>query len=136
VTHDAASLLRTAREAGERAYAPYSSFRVGAALLGANGRVFSGCNVENASLGLTVCAERVAVGCAVAAGERRFQALAIATETDDAAPPCGACLQVLSEFAQDLPIYLGGRCGWREVRLRELYPMPFGPAALGGQGKD
>jgi len=134
---EANELAQAAREASERAYAPYSKFNVGAALLCASGAVFTGGNVENASYGLTVCAERAAVFGAVAAGERRFRALAVYADADEPTPPCGACLQVLSEFADDLPIYLAGRGGgWREVRLRQLYPMPFGRTALGDQGKD
>jgi cytidine deaminase len=130
-------LVRAAHEASERAYAPYSKFSVGAALLCESGAIFTGCNVENASYGLTICAERAAVFSAVAGGERRFHALAVYAESDDPAPPCGACRQVLSEFADDMPIYLAGRNGkWQEVGLRELQPMPFGRAAPGGRRKD
>jgi cytidine deaminase len=133
----ASELIERARKASGQAYAPYSGFRVGAAVLGAGGGVFTGCNVENASYGLTVCAERVAVFCAVAAGERRLAALALYVDADEPAPPCGACLQVLREFAQDLPIYLAGRGGgWKEMTLGGLYPMPFGPGALGERHKD
>jgi len=131
------NLVQTARDASERAYAPYSEFKVGAAVLCESGTVFTACNVENASYGLTVCAERAAIFGAVAAGERRFRALAVYADADEPAPPCGACLQVLSEFADDLPIYLAGRGGgWREVRLRELFPVPFGRAAFGQRRKD
>jgi len=137
VSVQADDLIGLARQASERAYAPYSGFRVGAALLCENGVRFSGCNIENASYGLSICAERAAVFAAVAAGERSFRALAVYTESDEPGPPCGACLQVLREFAVDMPIYLAGRSGARrEVSLAVLYPMPFGPAALAGQGKD
>jgi len=130
-------LVAAAREAGARAYAPYSEFKVGAAVLCESGTLFTACNVENASYGLTVCAERAAIFGAVAAGERRFRALAVYADADEPAPPCGACLQVLSEFADDLPIYLAGHGGgWREVRLRELFPVPFGRAAFGERRKD
>ena len=97
-----AVLLRAALAASQRAYAPYSEFKVGAALLVQSGEVFSGCNVENASSGLTMCAERVAVCAAVAAGHQVFTAMAVASP--GAAAPCGACRQVLAEFAEFLPI--------------------------------
>jgi cytidine deaminase len=130
-------LVAAAREASARAYAPYSGFKVGAALVCEDEALFTGCNVENASYGLTVCAERAAVFAAVAAGERRFRALAVYADAGEPVPPCGACLQVLSEFADDLTLYLAGRDGgWREARLRQLYPEPFGRAKLEGRGKD
>jgi cytidine deaminase len=122
-----ARLQATAREAAERAYCPYSGFRVGAALL-ADDRLFAGCNVENASSGLGLCAERVAVGAAVAAGARRFQALAIVCpdapeESPEARLPCGACRQVLAEFAPpDLPVIVEGA---GTFRLGDLLPRPF-----------
>jgi len=133
----ASELIEVARDASRRAYAPYSGFRVGAALLGERGTIHAGCNVENASYGLTVCAERVAVLCAVAGGERRFAALAVYVEAETPAPPCGACLQVLREFADDMPIYLAG-CGDTriDVTLAGLYPMPFAPAALDQRKRD
>ncbi len=97
-------LFAAALAARLQAYAPYSKFLVGAALLSSSGRVFTGCNVENISFGLTNCAERVAIGNAVVAGERTFQAIAIASV--GGVTPCGACRQVLAEFAADLPVYL------------------------------
>jgi cytidine deaminase len=99
-----ARLIAAALEARERAYAPYSKFHVGAAILTADGQIFAGCNVENASYGLTMCAERVAAANAVAAGHRQFAAIAIASP--DAAFPCGACRQVLAEFGGRMPILL------------------------------
>jgi len=119
-------LVRAARRARAAAYAPYSRFRVGAAVL-AGGRIHSGCNVENASYGLTLCAERVAVASAVAAGERRIEALAIASGTSPPTPPCGMCLQTLAEFGlRDLPVTLSGARG-RVVAttLGKLLPRGF-----------
>jgi cytidine deaminase len=121
-----ASLARAAIRARRKAYAPYSRFRVGAAVQ-ADGRVFTGCNVENASYGATLCAERVAVTTAVAAGARRLEAVAVATGTSPSTPPCGMCLQVLSEFAgPDLPVLLVGAGGSREeTTLGALLPHAF-----------
>ncbi len=115
----------------ERAYAPYSSFRVGVALLGAEGTVAVGCNVENASYPAAMCAERVAVGTLAAQGVRRFDLLVIATEADSPTPPCGFCRQVLAEFAPSLPIISITRSG-AEARwsLAELLPSPFTPSFL------
>jgi cytidine deaminase len=107
------------------AYAPYSRFRVGAALLTASGKVFVGCNVENASYGLTICAERNAVFRAVAAGERRFAAIAIAAESKGVVRPCGACLQVLAEFGPELRIIIANGARIEEVALADLLPQRF-----------
>jgi cytidine deaminase len=123
---DPAELVAAALAARQRAYAPYSKFLVGAALLTTTGHTFIGCNVENVSLGLTNCAERVALAAAVAAGERSFIALAIAST--GGVTPCGACRQVLAEFCDDLPIYLVDAEQPTQVatmRLAELLPGRF-----------
>jgi cytidine deaminase len=119
-----ARLLAAAAAARERAYAPYSGYAVGAALECANGRVFTGGNVENAAYGTTMCAERVALFTAVAAGERAFTRLAVVTE--GVAPfPCGACRQALTEFAPDLDVLVRGSGGLAVRRLSRLLPEPF-----------
>ena len=124
-------LLAAADAAMERAYAPYSRFRVGAALLGADGSVHPGCNVENAAYPASICAERGALLGAVARGVRSFRALAIVTEAGEPAPPCGQCRQVLVEFAPDLEITSRTRTGaQRTWRLSELLPYPFTPTSL------
>ena len=123
MSHD---LFEAARSAMARAYAPYSKFPVGAALQLRDGRVFHGCNVENASYGLAVCAERNAMWRAVCEGERDFAAMAVTAREGQGAPPCGSCRQVLHEFAPDLWIYWrdrGGRILKR--RLAQLLPMAF-----------
>jgi cytidine deaminase len=115
----------------ERAYAPYSDFRVGAALVGVDGTVFAGCNVENSAYPAGICAERAALAAAVVGGVRRFQVLVIATEADEATPPCGMCRQALVEFAPGLEIVSytkhGAEARWN---LATLLPHPFTPAAL------
>ncbi|MFA7005224.1 MAG: cytidine deaminase [Verrucomicrobiia bacterium] len=119
-------LVAEARAARCKAYAPCSKFRVGAALLAANGKVYRGCNIENASYGLTVCAERIAFFNAVSAGERRFVAIAIAS--DGAATPCGACRQVMAEFAPNLKILVTNAKRHGSVKmflLDELLPNRF-----------
>ncbi|MFN3421112.1 MAG: cytidine deaminase, partial [Armatimonadota bacterium] len=109
----------------KNAYAPYSQFRVGAALLGKSGRIYVGCNVENASYGLTICAERNAIFSAVASCEREFVALVVAGQ-DAQVFPCGACRQVLAEFCDNLPIRIVGEDGTQvETSLRELLPHAF-----------
>ncbi len=121
-----ARLAAAAREVRRRAYAPYSRFRVGAAV-SANGVVHLGCNVENASYGLTVCAERAAVLAAVSAGALRIDAVAVASGTATPTPPCGMCLQTLAEFAgPELPVVLAGARGARvETTLGALLPQAF-----------
>ncbi|AKX93354.1 cytidine deaminase [Moorella thermoacetica] len=124
--YDLQDLIAMAAAARDKAYAPYSHFRVGAALLTAGGRVYTGCNIENASYGLTVCAERVALFQAVAAGEREFTALAVVGGDLEACFPCGACRQVLAEFAPDLEVITGRPGGSiHRRRLKELLPDTF-----------
>ena len=121
-------LVEQAQLARELAHAPYSNYKVGAALITTDGEVFTGCNIENASYGATVCAERVAIWSAVAAGMTDFTHLVVVTEGPDPAPPCGMCLQVLSEFADDLPIWLAGpeeKSDVVETSLAELLPNRF-----------
>ncbi len=115
------TLVAAAWQARDMAYAPYSNFRVGAALLAEDGRVFSGCNVENISYGLTNCAERVAIGAAVAAGVRKFVAVAVVADTSVPISPCGACRQVLAEFGVPL-VMLANRTDREEFRLEDLLP--------------
>jgi len=129
MTHD--QLFRLAVEARENAYAPYSKFRVGACILTEDGRTFTGCNFENASYGATICAERCAASCAIAAGQRKFMAVAIAANT--AAWPCGICRQVLREFAcgPEMPVIVGPHDGEFTVKtLETLLPESFGPEYL------
>ena len=128
-------LLTMAREAREQAYAPYSRFLVGAAVVTKDGRHFSGCNVENASYGLCLCAERTALFCAVAAGCRPgdFEALAVIGDTPDPISPCGACRQVMAELCGPaMPVWLGNLHGtMRETTVEELLPGSFRLASSG-----
>ena len=122
---DLESLIDEARAVAEKAYAPYSGFQVGAALLAKDGSVHVGCNVENASYGLTVCAERSAVVGAVAQGVRRFRAVAIVTGGERPVGPCGACCQVLAQFAPDLVVVSEAGGLRKQWTLGELLPVPF-----------
>jgi cytidine deaminase len=128
-------LVAAARAARKLAYAPYSNFQVGAALLTEDGTVVTGANVENASYGLSICAERVAVFAAVAAGHRRFTAIAVAVNGAEPGSPCGACRQVLNEFpaGPDLQVVCAGDQGDQVeiTTLGALLPGAFGPARLG-----
>jgi cytidine deaminase len=122
--HDA--LIAAARAARENAHAPHSNFRVGAALRALSGRVFSGCNVENATYGLTLCAERVAVFKAISEGERGFDAVAVVADTDKLTPPCGACRQILWEFCGNADVVLANLAGAVEYhKMADLFPKPF-----------
>ena len=119
-------LVAAARAVLEQAHAPYSGYAVGAALLDDAGEIHVGCNVENASFGLTICAERTALAHAVSQGARRFEALAIAFGSEPVVPPCGACRQFLAEFAPDLPVaWAGPRDVVGRASLRELLPGAF-----------
>jgi cytidine deaminase len=119
-------LVNAARAAQARAYAPYSKFRVGAALETESGEVYTGCNVENASFGLTICAERAAVCAAVAAGAQRFRRAVVVSDADPPAAPCGACRQVLSEFGRDFRVDAVGPRGSASWTVAELLPAAFG----------
>jgi cytidine deaminase len=119
-------LVEGARAARENAHAPYSRFRVGAAVRTKSGRVLTGCNIENASYGLTLCAERVAIFKALSEGERAFDAIAVVTDADVLTPPCGACRQILWEFCGDAEVVLANLAGGIEVhRMSVLLPKPF-----------
>jgi cytidine deaminase len=119
-------LVEAALQAREHAHAPFSNFRVGAALQDESGHVHTGCNVENATYGLTVCAERVAVFKAISEGARHFTRIAVAADTDDLIPPCGACRQILWEFCGDIEITMVNPRGKTEsLRLEDLFPRPF-----------
>ena len=123
---DSENLVQRATEARENAYAPYSNFKVGAALLASSGGVFTGCNVENATYGLTVCAERVALWKAVSEGERKFVAIAVVADGERPPSPCGACRQLLWEFSGDIEVITANLRGARQsYHLSELFPHPF-----------
>ena len=124
-------LISAARLVRENAHAPYSNFRVGSALRATSGRIFSGCNVENSTYGLTVCAERVAIFKAISEGERGFDAISVVTDTETMTPPCGACRQLIWEFCGDVPVIMANLRGKVEVlQMRELFPKPFDSSHL------
>ncbi len=125
------ALISAAKAAREKAHAPFSNFKVGAALRTASGKVFGGCNVENATYGLTVCAERVAIFKAISEGERNFDAIAVVTDTDALTPPCGACRQLIWEFCGDVPVVMSNLQGKVEqLRMSQLFPKPFDSSNL------
>jgi cytidine deaminase len=135
VKNSGSEALRDAAFAAmENAYAPYSEFRVGAAVRTSSGEIVSGCNVENAAYGEALCAERVAVAAAVARGMKEFDEIAIASESDEPSPPCGSCRQTMSEFAPDLRVISyaknGRQASWR---LSDLLPEAFAPNHLRGR---
>ena len=122
---DFEGLLSAARDVRSRAFAPYSSFKVGAAVMGVSGRIYVGCNVENATYGATICAERAAICSMVASGESRLLAVAVYTEAEPAATPCGICRQVIAEFAEDAPIVVANASGQTVYSIARLLPERF-----------
>src|ERR1700738_2037974 len=129
--NDQSRLIAAARASRENAPAAYSNFRVGAALRSTSGRIFGGCNVENATYGLTICAERVAIFKAVSEGEHGFSAIAVITDTEVLTPPCGACRQLIWEFCGDISVSMANLKGKIEVvQMRELFPRPFDDSNL------
>lgn len=122
---DTSKALEAARQVSERAYAPYSKFKVGATLVVKGGEMFTGCNVENVSFGLSMCAERVALGNALQSGKTAIQLLVLFSDSAEPVAPCGACRQVLAEFNPELTIVSGNLAGaTEEFRLAELLPKP------------
>ena len=120
------NLIEEATKARENAVAPFSKFKVGAALETAGGKVYRGCNVENCTYGLTVCAERVALLSALAAGERNFRAIAVVTQSEEPSTPCGPCRQLMWEYCGDIPVTLANLAGQKvEYNLSQLFPHPF-----------
>ena len=121
-----ANLIEEATKARLNAVAPFSKFQVGAALETADGKVYRGCNVENCTYGLTVCAERVALLSALAAGERKFRAIAVVTQSDEPSTPCGPCRQLMWEYCGDIDVALANLVGQRiDYKLSQLFPHPF-----------
>jgi cytidine deaminase len=124
-------MIEAALRVRDHAHAPFSGFKVGAALEGDDGQVYAGCNVENATYGLTVCAERVAVFKALSEGARKFRRIAVVADTDVLTPPCGACRQILWEFCGDIEVILANLHGKTEsMRLQDLFPRPFDASFL------
>lgn len=122
---DLTELLSIAKEAAKDAYAPYSGYRVGSAVKCSDGSIYYGCNVENASYSLTICAERSAIFKAVSEGKKDFEAIAIYADTDRLFPPCGACRQVISEFAPSIPVVYANRQSIHHTTMKELLPGAF-----------
>jgi cytidine deaminase len=125
------ALIEAASQARERAHVPFSKFKVGAAVADETGQIFTGCNIENASFGLTMCAERVAVFKAVSEGAAKLMQIAVVADTDRLTPPCGACRQILWEFCGDAELVLGNLAGQRiTLSLGEIFPKPFDASFL------
>lgn len=132
---DAKELMKIARKARQNAYAPYSHFAVGAALLTESDKVYTGCNIENASYGLTCCAERNAIFAAVCAGERRFKMLAVAADSLEPVAPCGACRQVIAEFGIPLVVMGNLKETTKTMTAEELLPYGFGQESMNNKGE-
>jgi cytidine deaminase len=123
---DTSELIKSAADVRERAYAPFSNFKVGAAVRTKSGKIYTGCNIESASYGLTVCAERVAIWKAVSEGEREFESIAVVADTEELTPPCGVCRQIIWEFCGDIPVEFANLKGKTEtVMMKELLPRAF-----------
>jgi len=119
-------LIESAKKVREMAYAPFSNFKVGAAVRTKNGKIYTGCNVESASYGLTVCAERIAIWKAVSEGEREFVRVSVVADTEELTPPCGVCRQIIWEFCGDIPVTFSNLKGKTEtVTMKELLPRAF-----------
>jgi cytidine deaminase len=119
-------LIDSAKKVREKAYAPFSNFLVGAAVRTKDGKIYTGCNVESASYGLTVCAERIAIWKAVSEGEREFECVAVVTDTEELTPPCGTCRQIIWEFCGDIPVTFSNLKGKTEtVMMKEILPRAF-----------
>jgi cytidine deaminase len=128
---DINELINKAKNAREHSYSPYSRFKVGAALKTKNGMVFTGCNIENSSYGLSICAEREAIFKAISAGERDLDTIAVVTDSDKLTTPCGACRQVMWEFSKDMTIVVANLKGKKkEFKITELLAHPFGKDPL------
>jgi cytidine deaminase len=126
MNQESKELIESAKQVREKAFAPFSNFQVGAAVRTKSGKVFTGCNIESASYGLTVCAERVAIWKAVSEGEKEFTNLAVVVDTQDLTPPCGACRQIIWEFCGDVPVTFANLKGDVEtVQMKELLPRAF-----------
>lgn len=132
---DAKELMKMAIEARQNAYAPYSHFAVGAALLAESGKIYTGCNIENASYGLTCCAERNAIFAAVGAGERRFKILAVAADSPEPVAPCGACRQVIAEFGIPLVVMGNLKAETKTMTAEELLPYGFRQESMNNKGE-
>jgi cytidine deaminase len=124
-------LVKEAEKVRKKAYTPYSKFKVGAAVLSADGKIFTGCNIENASFGMSVCAERVAIFKAISEGSTEFEAIAVIGDTDKPCSPCGACRQVISEFSENILLIMANLKGDVKIKkIRELLPEAFGKKDL------